>query len=165
MNLAVNNVSNVALMNALLHEVIANGWYDEEYVEAHAIGFDELKKTVMRYPPERAARICGVSAEDIREAARIIGTAKRLLSTALQGFYQSYQATAASCQINNLHLIRGMLGKPGCTVLQMNGQPTAQNTRETGANGDLPAFRNWDNQEHVQELANLWNVDPLRIPH
>lgn len=58
-----------------------------------------------------------------------------------------------------------MLGKPGCGVLQFNGQPTAQNTRETGADGDLPAFRNWDNKEHVQELAELWNVDLMKIPH
>ncbi len=164
-HLAIRNDTNVALMNALLHEVIANGWYDQEYVDAHTIGFDELKRTAMRYPPERAAQICGVPAEKIREAARIMGTAKRLVSTALQGFYQSHQATAASCQLNNLHLIRGMLGKPGCTVVQMNGQPTAQNTRETGANGDLPAFRNWDNPKHIQELADLWNVDYLKIPH
>src|SRR3712207_8195590 len=50
-------------------------------------------------------------------------------------------------------------------VLQMNGQPTAQNTRECGANGDLPAFRNWDNVEHVEELAELWNVERMKIPH
>ena len=47
----------------------------------------------------------------------------------------------------------------------MNGQPTAQNTRECGADGDLPAFRNWDNPEHVAELARLWNVEPSTIPH
>jgi anaerobic selenocysteine-containing dehydrogenase len=47
----------------------------------------------------------------------------------------------------------------------MNGQPTAQNTRETGADGDLSGFRNWDNAEHVEQLARLWNVDPLLIPH
>jgi anaerobic selenocysteine-containing dehydrogenase len=47
----------------------------------------------------------------------------------------------------------------------MNGQPTAQNTRETGCNGDLPAFRNWQNETHVAELAELWNVEPLQIPH
>jgi anaerobic selenocysteine-containing dehydrogenase len=58
-----------------------------------------------------------------------------------------------------------MLGRPGCAVLQMNGQPTAQNNRECGADGDLPGFRNWENPAHVQELAALWNVDPLVIPH
>jgi anaerobic selenocysteine-containing dehydrogenase len=67
--------------------------------------------------------------------------------------------------VNNLHLLRGLLGRPGCGILQMNGQPTAQNTRECGADGDLPGFRNWDNFAHIEELARLWNVDPNKIPH
>ena len=58
-----------------------------------------------------------------------------------------------------------MLGRPGCGILQMNGQPTAQNTREAGADGDLPGFRNWSNDAHVEELARVWNVDPMQIPH
>ena len=61
-------------------------------------------------------------------------------------------------------LLRGMIGRPGCTVFQMNGQPTAQNTRETGANGDLVGMRNWQNPEHVEELARIWNVEPRQIP-
>src|SRR5215207_7977675 len=164
-HLAIKNGTNLALMNALLHEVIANDWVDHEYVEAHTTGFDNLKQTVTEYPPETAAEICDVPAEQIRQAARIIGESERLLSTVLQGFYQSQGATAASCQVNNIHLLRGMIGKPGCGVLQMNGQPTAQNTRECGANGDMPAFRNWDNVEHIQELAELWNVERMKIPH
>ena len=93
------------------------------------------------------------------------GTSERLVSTVLQGFYQSHQATAAAVQVNNIHLVRGMLGRPGCGVLQMNGQPTAQNTRECGADGDLAGFRNWANATHVSELARLWNVDRARIDH
>lgn len=58
-----------------------------------------------------------------------------------------------------------MIGRPGAGIVQMNGQPTAQNNRECGADGDLPGFRNWDNAAHVQELATLWNVDPATIPH
>jgi anaerobic selenocysteine-containing dehydrogenase len=152
-------------MNGLLREIIANGWYDEEYVAAHTMGFEALESTVEEHPPEKVAKICRVPAEKIREAARIIGESERLFSTVLQGFYQSHQATAAACQVNNIHLIRGMVGRPGCGVLQMNGQPTAQNTRECGANGDMPAFRNWDNVEHVEELAELWNVERMKIPH
>ena len=89
------------------------------------------------WTPERAADACGVAAADIRAAARIFGTSERVLSTVLQGFYQSAQATASSCQVNNLHLLRGMIGRPGAGILQMNGQPTAQNNRECGADGDL----------------------------
>jgi ferredoxin-nitrate reductase len=164
-HLQVKNGTNLALMNGLLHEIIANGWYDEEYTAAHTLDCEELRTTVEEYPPEKVAEICEVPEKQIRDAARIIGESERLLSTVLQGFYQSHQATAASCQVNNIHLLRGMLGKPGCGVLQMNGQPTAQNTRECGANGDLPAFRNWNNVDHVQDLVELWNVERMKIPH
>ena len=164
-HLAIKNGTNMALMNGLLHEIISNGWYDQEYLDAHTMGFEKLESTAMGYPPEKAAEICGVPADQIREAARLIGESERMLSTALQGFYQSMSATAASCQINNIHLLRGMIGKPGAGLLQMNGQPTAQNTRETGADGDLPAFRNWDNIEHIKQLAKLWNVERMKIPH
>ncbi|MCS7483483.1 molybdopterin-dependent oxidoreductase [Umezawaea endophytica] len=157
--------TNVALVNGLLHEVIARGWVDRDYVDAHTTGFDELAATVEPYTPEHVAEVCGVDVADVRRAAEVFGTSDRVLSTVLQGFYQSHQATAAACQVNNLHLLRGMIGGPGGGVLQMNGQPTARNTRESGANGDLPGFRNWDNPDHVAELAALWNVDPMTIPH
>jgi anaerobic selenocysteine-containing dehydrogenase len=162
--------TNVALMNGLLHEIVRNDWVDHDYVAAHTVGFDELTKQVEDYPPDRVAGICQVPAEQIREAARILGTAQRLLSTVLQGFYQSHQATAAAVQVNNINIIRGMLGKPGAGVLQMNGQPSAENTRECGADGDLPGFRNWTNDSHVAELARIWNpraaADPaLRAAH
>lgn len=157
--------TNVALMNGLLHEIIAHDWIDRSYIDSHTIGFDELRKRVREFPPERVAEICGVDIDDIREAARLLGTAERLLSTVLQGFYQSHQATAAAVQVNNIHLIRGMLGKPGCGVLQMNGQPTAENTRECGADGDLAGFRTWANDDHIVDLARLWNLEPQQIPH
>jgi anaerobic selenocysteine-containing dehydrogenase len=161
----VRGGTNLALLNALQHELFMGGHVDRDWVAAHAHGLEELERTVADWPPERAAEVCGVPAGQIREAARIVGAAERLLSTVLQGVYQSNQATAAACQVNNLHLLRGMLGRPGCGVLQMNGQPTAQNTRECGADGDLPGFRNWHNPDHIDELARLWNVDPMTIPH
>jgi anaerobic selenocysteine-containing dehydrogenase len=138
LHVPIRSGTNLMFANALQHELIVNGWINENYIAQHTMHFDELKRVVMAYPPERAAEICEVPAETIREAARIFGTGNRVLSTVLQGFYQSMQATAASCAVNNLHLLRGMLGGPGCGIYQMNGQPTAQNTRETGADGDLP---------------------------
>jgi ferredoxin-nitrate reductase len=66
--------------------------------------------------------------------------------------------------VNNINLLRGMIGKPGCAPFQVNGQPTAQNTREAGADGDPAGMRNWQNRAHMEELAGHWNVDPLVIP-
>jgi ferredoxin-nitrate reductase len=45
------------------------------------------------------------------------------------------------------------------------GARTPYGPGETGADGDLPGFRNWSNPEHVRELADLWNVDLATIPH
>src|SRR4051812_17635176 len=157
--------TNVALLNAILNEIIRHGWTDEDFIAYHTVGFEELKRVVADYSPEHAATITGVPAEQIKAAAFVIGQAKTLVCTCLQGVYQSNQATAAAVQVNNINLIRGMIGRPGCGVLQMNGQPTAQNTRETGADGDLPVFRNWDNPKHVEELARIWNVEAPTIPH
>ncbi|WP_369142586.1 molybdopterin oxidoreductase family protein [Streptomyces sp. R44] len=164
-HLAPRGGTNLALLNALLHEIIRTDRVDHAYVDRRTVGFEDLTARVADCTPEWAETICDVPASRIRCAAELLGSADRLLSTVLQGVYQAHQATAAAVQVNNLHLIRGMLGRPGCGVLQMNGQPTAQNTRECGADGDLPGFRNWANGEHVAELARLWNVDAETIPH
>ncbi|WP_353647781.1 molybdopterin oxidoreductase family protein [Nakamurella sp. A5-74] len=157
--------TNLALMNGLTRELLSNGWYDETWVQEHTIGLAELRAVVEPYTLTAVAEICGVDADELARAARLFGTSENVLSTVLQGFYQSHQATAASVAVHNLHLLRGMIGRPGAGILQMNGQPTAQNNRECGADGDLPGFRNWDNPAHVQELADLWNVDVATIPH
>jgi anaerobic selenocysteine-containing dehydrogenase len=164
-HLAVRPGTNLALMNGLVRELFAGGGIDQDYVDAHTIGSDELRSTVEMWTPEAVAKVCGVDADDVREAARIFADSERVLSTVLQGFYQASDATAASCQVNNLHLLTGKIGKPGSGILQMNGQPTAQNTRECGADGDLPGFRNWENPDHVKELAELWGVHVDKIPH
>ncbi|MET8003074.1 molybdopterin oxidoreductase family protein [Nonomuraea glycinis] len=165
LHLPIRNGTNLALMNALVHELIARGFVDTDYVQAHTIDFDRLEELTRDATPRWAAEICGVPAADISAAAEIFGAGDRVVSTCSMGFYQSHQATAAACQVNNLHLLRGMLGRPGAGVLQMNGQPSAQNNREVGCGPALPGFRNWENPEHVRELADLWNVDPIVIPH
>lgn len=157
--------TNVALLNGIEHLMFKNGWIDEDWVLKHTVGIEELKETVDKYTPEFVEQITGVPCEKLKQAAQIIGTTKTLLSTALQGVYQSNQATAAACQINNINLLRGLIGKPGSGVLQMNGQPTAQNNREVGCDGEFPGFRNHQNPSHIKEIADVWNIDPLRVPH
>lgn len=157
--------TNVAVLNGILNLIIESGNIDNDFITSHTVGFEELKKTVSTWKPDKVERVTGVPSADLIKAAQIIGEAPTLLSTALQGVYQSMQATAAAVQVNNINLVRGMIGKPGSGIYQMNGQPTSQNTRETGADGDLPGFRNWDNFNHIEDLARIWNVEPAIIPH
>tara|TARA_R110001606_G_scaffold399033_1_gene580038 strand:+ start:7026 stop:9854 length:2829 start_codon:yes stop_codon:yes gene_type:complete len=156
--------TNVPLLNGLLHLIIEAGHIDQDFIDNHTMDFDKLRQTVAKYSPERVEELTDVPVADLRAAATILGEVKSLVSTVLQGVYQSNQATAAAVQVNNINLIRGLIGKPGSGVLQMNGQPTAQNTRECGADGDLPAFRNWENPDHVQQLADLWNIEKEQLP-
>lgn len=157
--------TNIPIMNGLLNLIIKAGYINREFIDAHTVGFDKLVETTAQWPTERVEAVSGVPGKTMQAAAEILGTTPTLVSTVLQGVYQSWQAIASAVQVNNLHLIRGMIGKPGCTVFQMNGQPTAQNTRECGANGELVAFRNCHNPEHVAEQARIWNIRPEDIPH
>ncbi|MEY2562853.1 MAG: hypothetical protein QOH88_1046 [Verrucomicrobiota bacterium] len=164
LHLAPRLGANLPLLNGLLHLIIRAGHVDNDFINAHTVGFAKLEETVARFPPQRVSELTHISVSDLAKAADILGTTPTLVSTLLQGVYQSMQATASAVQVNNLHLIRGLIGKPGCTVFQMNGQPTAQNARECGANGELVAFRNWNNKAHVADLARVWNVPPESLP-
>jgi ferredoxin-nitrate reductase len=157
--------TNVALFNGIQHLMFANDWINHEWVEKHTLGVETLKTTVKEFTPNVVEQITGVPVLELKKAAEIIGTTKTLLSTALQGIYQSNQATAAACQINNINLLRGLIGKPGCGIFQMNGQPTAQNNREAGCDGEFPGFRNHLNPTHMEDLAKIWNIDPVKVPH
>ena len=157
--------TNLALMQGLLHLIIESDRLDHRFLREHTTGLEGLKEAVLPWTAEKTEEATGVPAALIRRAAEMLSSADRLVSTVLQGVYQSHQATASAVQVNNLHLLRGMIGKPGCSVFQMNGQPTAQNTRETGCDGGMPAFRNWENPDHMRDLARVWNVEPERIAH
>ena len=129
--------TNMALLNGIQHLIFKNGWVNEEYVAKHCVGLKELHEKVQRYTPEHVEEITAVPAAKLKKAAWIIGTSNSLLSTCLQGVYQSNQATASACQVNNINLLRGCIGKPGSGIYQMNGQPTAQNNREAGCDGGM----------------------------
>ena len=99
------------------------------------IFIDRSIPTSDRHPPNYTLAITALRkayALDPRKKLRpggspggyVSGESERLLSTVLQGFYQSHQATAASCQVNNIHLIRGVIGRPGCGVLHLSNVRT-----------------------------------------
>jgi len=150
--------TNVALLNGICNLLIENAWVDRLFIDEHTVNFDQLYAVVSQYPPERVEAICGVPQAALRQAAEWIGTSRTTVTTCLQGVYQSNQATAAACAVNNMHLLMGKIGKPGCAPMQFAGQPSSMCTRETGASGTYAAYRNWEDPRHMQDLAQRWNV-------
>ena len=65
-----------ALALALMHELIAYDWLDHDYIAQHTLGWEALRERVLQWSPERAAAVCGVPAQQIRDLARAYGTTK-----------------------------------------------------------------------------------------
>ena len=59
-----------ALALGLMHELIVNGWLDEDYIARHVDGFEPLRAKALAWPPERAAAECGLLPEQVRSLAR-----------------------------------------------------------------------------------------------
>lgn len=151
--------TNVALMNGIIHLLIKNNWIHQDFIDAHTVGFASLKAVTDHYTPERVAELCGIRQNDLETAVEWMATTPKMVSTVLQGFYQSVEATASSSLVNTVHLLLGAIGKPGAGPLLMAGQPSAMSNRETGAGGSYPGYRNPHNDSQMRDLCEKWNID------
>jgi len=61
---------------SLMNVIIAEGWYDKDFVENWTFGFDKLKKHIRGYSPEAVVGITGVPADKIRQFAEMYATTK-----------------------------------------------------------------------------------------
>ena len=65
-----------ALALALMHELVVHDWLDHDYLERHVEGWPALRERALQWPPERAAAVCGITADEVRGLAREYGTTK-----------------------------------------------------------------------------------------
>ncbi len=65
-----------ALALGLMHELIAHDWLDHDYLTHHVEGWPSLRERALQWPPERAAAVCGIGADEVRQLARDYGTTK-----------------------------------------------------------------------------------------
>ena len=65
--------TDAALALAVMHELIAHDWLDHDYIAQHTVGWAALKERAMQWPPERAAKVCGVPEDQIKNLAQDYG--------------------------------------------------------------------------------------------
>jgi anaerobic selenocysteine-containing dehydrogenase len=63
-----------ALALGLMHELIAHDWLDHDYLAQYVDGWPALRERALEWPPERAAAVCGITTEEVRQLARDYGT-------------------------------------------------------------------------------------------
>ena len=68
--------TDVALLNGIMHVIMEKGLQNQAFIDERTEAFDEFKETLKNYPPEKAADICGVAAEDIIQIAEWYATAE-----------------------------------------------------------------------------------------
>ncbi|MCG1009202.1 molybdopterin-dependent oxidoreductase [Salinicoccus sp. ID82-1] len=156
--------SNLPLMNGLINELIEQDKVDKDFVQAHTVGYEKMKESVKGWTLEKTSESTGIPEDQLKEFYRVMCDTPSLVSTTLQGAFQSAEATKACVAINNFHLIRGLIGKPGCGPLHTAGQPSSSANRTAGGVGTYPAHRNPTNPVHMKEMAQLWNVDQDSLP-
>ncbi|MBT8340397.1 MAG: molybdopterin-dependent oxidoreductase [Desulfatitalea sp.] len=151
--------SDVALINGLMHVLITEDLYDHAYVQAHTTGFDEMKTVVMDYTPERAAEICGITAQIIREAAR------RMASVKPAALMYTLGITEHTCGVNNvmscanLQMLLGNVGFACGGVNPLRGQNNVQGACDMGAlPGDLPGYQKVDHPASRANFEQTWAV-------
>ena len=156
--------SDIALVNGMLHVLWREGGLDQTFVGAHTTGWEDLRRVISRYPPERAAALTGLSVEVIVEAARRFGRARRALTLWSMGVNQSHVGTDKTAAILNLHLATGQIGRPGAGPFSLTGQPNAMGGRETGGLCHLlPGYRQVEDPTARAAVERHWGVPAGRI--
>jgi formate dehydrogenase alpha subunit len=151
--------TDVALINALMHVILAEGLADREFIASRTEGFEELERTLPDYPPERAAEITGVPAEEIRRAARIFGQAERAAIIYAMGITQHTTGTDNVLALANLALLTGNLGKESAGVNPLRGQNNVQGACDMGAlPGDLPGYQKVADPAAREKFGKAWGV-------
>src|SRR6266487_4159022 len=164
LHLPIQPGTDVALLNALLHVLIAQGWFNERFIRAHTDGWDAVRDVAEAWSPARAAKVCGIEEKEIHRAAFWFGQSAEALSFWTMGVNQSTSGVAKNLAIINLHLATGKIGRPGSGPFSLTGQPNAMGGREVGyLSGQLPGYREVTNPQHREQIAEIWGVPSNRI--
>ena len=162
MHIALRNGSNIALLNAIGHVIIAEQLYDRAFVTARTEGFEAYRKIVERYTPESVEAITGVSAGEIRQAARLYAGAKTATLLWGMGVTQFWQGVETVRSLTSLAMLTGNLGKAHVGVNPVRGQNNVQGACDMGALPDTyPGYQFVKFPENREKFAKAWGVASL----
>lgn len=151
--------TDLALLNGLLHLIIANGHTDDEFIAEFTEGWEVMPGFCEQFTPEAVAGLTGIPEADIRTAAAWIGEAANWMSCWTMGLNQSTHGTWNTNALCNLHLATGAICRTGSGPFSLTGQPNAMGGREMGYMGPgLPGQRSVVNAEDREFVEDAWQI-------
>lgn len=161
---AITPKSDLVFFYALAHELIANGWIDEEFIKQSTSGYDDFCEFLKDYSPELVGDKTGVGSEGIRKLAKTIHQGKRVSFWWTMGVNQSYEGVRLAQAIINCALITGNIGKPGTGANSITGQCNAMGSRLFSNTTSLLGGHDFANAEHRNKVAGILGIEESRIP-
>ncbi|MFQ5381376.1 MAG: formate dehydrogenase subunit alpha, partial [Dehalococcoidia bacterium] len=124
--------TDVAFFNGVMNVVVSEGLVDEKFVAERTSNFEALRETLLKYPPEFAARICGVDADTIRRVGRTWGSADAGIVFWGMGISQHTTGTDNARCLIAMCAITGNVGHEGSGLHPLRGQNNVQGASDAG---------------------------------
>lgn len=151
--------ADVALFNAILHVIIAEGLYNDAYIAAHTEGFEALKLSVALSSPEAMSERCGVAPEIIRDVARRYANAEKAMIFWGMGISQHTHGTDNARCLISLALACGHTGRPGTGLHPLRGQNNVQGASDAGLIPMvLPDYQPVGDEQLRAAFEELWST-------
>jgi len=129
--------TDVSMLNAIMHTIVEEKLYDQQYIEAYTENWEAQKAHLKDFPPEKMAELCGVDAEELKEVARLFAGAKAGMIFWGMGISQHIHGTDNSRCLISLALMTGQVGRPGAGLHPLRGQNNVQGASDAGM---IPMF-------------------------
>ncbi|MEY2952275.1 MAG: hypothetical protein RLZZ401_362, partial [Pseudomonadota bacterium] len=124
--------TDVAMLNAMMHVIVAENLVDAEFIRNRTENYEALKANVEGYSPEKMAPICGIDAETLRYTARLYATSRASIILWGMGVSQHVHGTDNARCLIALSLMTGQIGKPGSGLHPLRGQNNVQGASDAG---------------------------------
>ncbi|HEY4192944.1 MAG TPA: formate dehydrogenase subunit alpha [Mesorhizobium sp.] len=174
-HLPIKPGTNVAILTGLAHVIVTEKLYDEVYIHSKCDweAFEDWAEFVSdpRYSPEETAKVCGIEADLVRQAARLYATGGNGAIYYGLGVTEHSQGSTSVMAIANLAMATGNLGRRGVGVNPLRGQNNVQGSCDMGSfPHEFPGYRHVSTDSVRKIYEDLWGVtldkEPgLRIPN
>ena len=105
--------TDAALALSLMHVIVEEGLHRPEWIAAHTLGWERLLERIMKFPPERAAQLTGLSIETIVDLARSYAMTTPALLRVTDGINRHTNGGQTVRTLACLPALTGQYGLPG----------------------------------------------------
>jgi formate dehydrogenase major subunit len=164
-NLRFKPGTDVPLLNAMIHTIVAEKLYDQQYIEGYVEGFENIKKNIVDFPPEKMAPLTGIDAETIKTVARLYAKSRASIIFWGMGISQHIHGTDNARCLITLALITGQVGRPGTGLHPLRGQNNVQGASDAGLIPMVyPDYQSVENPKIRDLFQEFWgkSLDPKR---